>query len=203
MAKSDEIRVLLVRTGQTEWECAGRVCGAADVPLSPAGEAEARSSVESLTEAHLSTVFCGPDEASMATAKALAEKTGAKVRTVDELGEVSLGLWEGKLESELEETCPRLYRQWIEDPASVHAPEGETLEEARERLVETLGRALARSRNGAVGVVLRPLAHALVGCELSGTPIRGVWSMMKSGGPLQWQTIPRDSLKKPRAKAGT
>jgi probable phosphoglycerate mutase len=205
MSKSNEIRVLLVRTGQTEWDRAGRMCGCTDVPLSQAGQLEAETQAAVLTDVKLSAVLCGPDEASQATALALAKATGGKIKVVEELGEVSLGLWEGRLETELEEVCPRLYRQWVEDPASVQAPEGETLEEARDRILEGLSRALNRSKSGAVGVVLRPLAHALVRCELSGTPIRGVWSMMKTGLPMQWRTVERDAFRRPseRARAGT
>ena len=203
MAKSDEIRVLLLRTGQTEWDQAGRLCGATDVPLSGPGKQAAAEQAAGVAGSELSTVFCAPDEASMATAEEVAKATGAKVKAVEGLAELNLGLWEGLLETELEDKCPRLYRQWIEDPASVQVPEGEGLEEARDRIVEHLTKALARSKNGAVGVVLRPVAHALVGCEFAGTPSKNVWSMMKSGPTVQWRTIPRISLRQPRTKART
>jgi broad specificity phosphatase PhoE len=203
MAKSEEIRVLLIRTGQTEWDQAGRLCGATDVPLSEPGKKAAADQAADVAGEHLSTVFCAPDEASMATASEVAKATGAKIKPVEGLSEVNLGLWEGLLESELEDKCPRLYRQWIEDPASVQVPQGECIEDARERIVENLTRALARSRNGAVGVVLRPVAHALVGCEFAGTPSKNVWSMMKAGPASQWRTIPRITLTRSKARSGT
>jgi|ERR1051326_382178 broad specificity phosphatase PhoE len=202
MAKSNEIRVLLVRTGQTEWDHAGRICGATDVPLSQPGKQAAVDQAAGVVGTALSTVFCAPDEASMATAAEVARTTGAKVKPVEGLAEVNLGLWEGLLESELEDKCPRLYKQWVEDPASVQVPQGEALEEARQRIVGHLTRALARSRNGAVGVVLRPVAHALIGCEFEGSPSRNVWSMMKSGPSLQWRTIQRSRLSGEQALAG-
>jgi broad specificity phosphatase PhoE len=205
MAKSNEIRVLLLRTGQTAWDQAGRLCGATDVPLSSDGLETAKQQAASLTGEQVSTILCGPDEASMATAQELAKSIGGKVKPVEGLGEVNLGLWEGLLESELEEKCPRLYRQWVEDPASVQVPEGEGLQEARDRIVEVLNRALAKTRNGAVGVVLRPLAHALVGCEFAGTSCRSVWSMMKTGPSMQWRTVAREALRRSgdKARAGT
>jgi len=203
MANSDEIRVLLLRTGQTEWDQAGRLCGATDMPLCESGKRAAVEQAAGVAGSDLSTVFCAPDEASMATAAELAKTTGAKVKPIEGLAEVSLGLWEGLLETELEDKCPRLYRQCVEDPASVQVPQGEGLEEARERIVENLTLALARSRNGAVGVVLRPVAHALVGCEFTGAPSKNVWSMMKTGPSLQWRTIPRISLRQNRPKAPT
>lgn len=201
MAKSNEIRVLLVRTGETEWEKAGRLAGATDVPLSEAGRDAVRRTAESLADARLSTIYCGPDEASQVTAQELARVTGGKVRIVEELGEINLGLWEGLLASELEEKCPTAYRQWMEDPASVLVPEGENLEDARARIMESLARALDRAGNGAVGVVLRPVAMALVACELTGTPTRSLWSMMRTGPATQWRTIHRETIRAARGRA--
>jgi probable phosphoglycerate mutase len=200
MAKSNEIRVLLVRTGETEWERAGRMAGATDVPLSENGRAAVRREAEALTDVRLSTIYCGPDEASQVTAHELARATGGKVRVISELGEINLGLWEGLLASELEEKCPRAYRQWMDDPASVLVPEGENLDEARTRIVDTLFRLLDKFGNGAAGIVLRPVALALVICELTGTPTRNLWSIIRTGPATQWRIVFRDALRQSRAR---
>jgi probable phosphoglycerate mutase len=208
MSKSNEIRVLLVRTGETEWDQAGRITGAADVPLSEAGLEAATKAADELaaTGTRLSTVFCGQDEASVATAERVASATGARIKPLEELSEIKLGLWEGLRLAELEEKCPSCVRQWRDDPASVQAPEGETLEDARDRLMEALGKSVGKVRgdSGAVGVVLRPLAHALVGCELSGTPTRNLWSMIESGLSTQWRTVDRNQIREAadRVRAG-
>lgn len=209
MGRSNEIRVLLIRTGQTLWEKAGRIAGSSDVPLSDEGLQGARQAATEVSDVRLGTIFCSPDEASVATAQEIARTTGAKVKPVEAFGEVHLGLWEGLLESELEDKCPTVYRQWVEDPAPVQVPEGESIEEARDRIMEGLCRTLEKVRtdNGATGVVLRPIALALVGCELSGAPTRNLWSMMKTGPMLQWKTFERGTLKqtlaRQQARAGT
>lgn len=199
MAKTTEIRVLLMRTGETEWEIAGRIAGSSDVPLSDAGRSAVKDTVDSLRaeDTHLAVVFCAPDEASQATADALAAATGAKVKTIDDLGEMNLGLWEGRLAKELEEKCPTAYRQWVENPAVIRAPEGESVDEAQDRIVSAVARALDRVRpgDGAVGVVLRPVAMGLVGCALSGAPTSDLWSMM-SNGLAQWKTLQRGLLRR-------
>ncbi|MEX2219506.1 MAG: histidine phosphatase family protein [Phycisphaerales bacterium] len=194
MAKAKDIRVLLLRTGETEWERAGRIGGAADVPLSLAGFETVRRRVQELGGARVATVFCGPDEASVATASELAGSTGAKVKVIDELGEIHLGLWEGLLESELEGRCPTAYRQWLENPGCIQAPEGESLDDAQDRIMKAVGRSLKGSKtdNGAVAFVLRPVAMALVGCAVGGCAKRNVWSMLESSPQAQWHTLPRD-----------
>jgi len=81
------------------------------------------------------------------------------------------------------------------------------LEEAADRISEGLSRHLAKTKadSGAVGVVLRPIAHGLIGCEWSGMPIRSLWSMMETGPSTQWRTLQRDTLQlgRERARAGT
>jgi broad specificity phosphatase PhoE len=207
MGKSNEIRVLFVRTGETEWEGAGRMAGATDVPLSSVGRDALRGLASQMADVHLSTIFCGPDEASIATAEELARITGGKVKTLEDLAEVSLGLWEGMLNRDLEEKCPRAYRQWLDDPSLVQVPEGENLDEARARLVDTLGRALEKVRwgNGAVGVVLRPLAMSLISCALADAPTGSLWTMMNAGAAPEWRTLGRGTLRQGsmQARAGT
>ena len=206
MSKPNEIRVLLVRTGETEWERAGRMAGATDVPLSQQGVEAVRGTADGLADVHLSTIFCSPDEASQVTAQEVARATGGKIRIIDELAEISLGLWEGLLASELEDKCPRAYRQWVEDPAHVQVPEGERLDEARGRILEGLSRAFEKVKpgNGAVGVVLRPIAMALVSCDLTGTPSNGLWSIIRTAPPTQWRTVDRETFRRARvgARAG-
>lgn len=207
MARSNEIRVLFIRTGQTEWEDAGRIAGATDVPLSRAGAEAVRQIAGQLGDVRLSTIFCGTDEASVSTAEEVARVTGGKVKPVEDLGEVHMGLWEGLLARDLEEKCPRAYRQWLDDPTMVQAPEGESIDEARHRLVETLSRLLDKSRggSGAVGVVLRPLAMGLVGCALADVSSAGLWTMMKTGLAAEWRTLQKGALRHSgdQVRAGT
>jgi broad specificity phosphatase PhoE len=206
MGNANEIRVVFVRTGETEWESAGRMVGATDVPLSAAGHETIRGLASQMSDVHLGAIFCSPDEASVATAEELARVTGGKVKTLDDLGEVNLGLWEGMLNKDLEEKCPRAYRQWLDDPSLVQVPEGESLDEARARLVQTLGRALEKVRwgNGAVGVVLRPLAMSLIGCALADVPSGSVWTMKNAGLAVEWRTLGRGALRQSgmQARAG-
>lgn len=195
MGKRTDIRVLFVRTGESDWEKAGRIAGSTDVPLTEAGWQATQDSIRGLGEVRLSSVFCGPDETSQAVARELAKATGARIKVIDDLGEVHLGLWEGMLETELQEKCPKAYRQWVDDPAAVHVPEGEGFEEAQTRLMRALNRALERTRGeaGGVGVVLRPVALGLVGCALGGVATNGLWSMIESGPAVEWRTIARGS----------
>jgi broad specificity phosphatase PhoE len=164
MGSPDEARFLLVRTGPTEWDEAGRVCGSADIPLSRTAREEIERAIRSLGGVRLGMVLHPAREAAVETAKLLAAVTGSRRRTAPALEEPSLGLWEGRLASELEENFPTSYRQWRADPASVLPPEGEGLVHARGRIVGAIGRAIGRrgETDPPLAVVLGPLAAAIV-----------------------------------------
>ncbi len=205
MAKARDIQVLFVRTAETQWERAGRIAGSTDVPCTASGWEVMVKAMDGLEGPRLTSVVCGPDEASQAVARELAKRSKTKVKVNDDLGEVHLGLWEGLLGTELQEKCPTAYRQWLEDPAAVNVPEGEGLEEAQARLLDALSRSLSRVRgdSGGVGVVLRPMALGLVGCALTGVPTKSLWSMIQSGPALQWRAVERGSLQAAaRARTG-
>jgi probable phosphoglycerate mutase len=198
MAKSPSTRLLIIRAGDTEWDQEGRVQGGSDLPLCEEGRERVRAEVQKLENGCLSFILTGPDEASMETASMVAEQTGAKVRRLDELCECNLGLWEGLLGSDMEERFPRACRQWLDDPASVNAPDGEALYSARERVVSALGQALRKIRAGSpVGVVLRPIALGIVRTWLKETPSGRFWAEVRSAPWCEWFDVPRQRLREP------
>lgn len=202
MAKSENIRVVLVCSGHTAWDEAGRVGGACDLPLTPQGKTDIESAVRPLAEARFAGVVCAPDESSRQTAEMVAATAGSagqapKIKQVDGLGDVCMGLWEGMRNEEIQEKFPKAFRQWREDPQAVVVPEGETLDEAQSRLAQALSNTLSRvNGDGTVAIVLRPLALTLVRCWLEAAPLRNVWSMLNDAQGLRWRTIERDQLRR-------
>jgi phosphoserine phosphatase len=197
MAKTGQLRLLLVRSGATEWDKCGRMCGSSDLPLCEEGRAAFLAELEQLGRPGLATVLTSPDEASLVTAGLLAEATGAKIKDYDELREVNLGLWEGRLGSDLEARCRSAYRQWVSDPTTVVPPEGETIEEAEARIVPTLAKLLGKARvgaDGAVGLVMRPLALGVVKCWLEGMPTSKLWTAVHDRPVTEWRQVSRPWL---------
>ncbi len=204
MAKAATAKLLLVRSGSTEWDDAGRMQGATDLPLSPSGREAARAAVEDLSLKALGSVCCGPDEASVETGEMLVATTGSKLRRLDELCEIDLGLWEGLLGSDLEDRYPRAGGQWLDDPASVNAPEGEGLAEVSARLIGSIVKSLERAKAGSVtAVVLRPIALGVVRCWLNDRPTTELWSLLKDRPVAELYAVPREKLKTPLLPSST
>jgi broad specificity phosphatase PhoE len=183
MAKTANYRVLLLRTGATDWDLNDRVQGSTDLPLSETGGAEAAAAVAKLGRPPLTAVYCAPDEASVSTAEMLAAAAGVKAVPTPDFAEMAFGLWEGILKAELEDRFCRAGRLLSEDPTCVTPPEGECLGDYAERLFAALKKVLAKGRGrragtaasrGAliappgVGIVLRPVGDAVLRCAMAG-----------------------------------
>lgn len=189
-------RLLVMRSGETDWDAAGRVQGATDLPLAAASIAAVQAAVAGLGRPPIGTVICGPDEASQATAGELAAAAGVKVTVVPELGEMSFGLWEGILRAELDDRFCRAGRQWGDDPSCVTPPEGESLKEFAGRLLPALRRAVSkvRSKSGrravhplpAVAVVLRPVGDTLVRSALGKRSLADVPVLLRERPSPTW-----------------
>ncbi len=198
MARVQDIQLLIVRCGDTLWDKSGRLAGGgSELPLCEEGRVAMRSIADRLSGSSLGVVVGGKDPASEETTGLVSGATGAKVRLTDELGEVSLGLWEGLLLAELEDRFPTVYRQWKDSPEGVLVPQGESIEEARRRLIEAIGRVLSRTRGvgKGVGMVLRPMAYLIVRSWLRGESIADVWTKQDEIPDMEWHCVPRLKLR--------
>ena len=167
--------LIVIRSAATDYELQGRVRGSLDVPPCPEGLAEARALATRLAAQPLGAIYAAPSTCAAETARIVATPHGLQPRPVDLLANLDLGLWQGKLVAELRRQQPRVYRQWQDDPWSIVAPEGETLEEARSRVEKALERIFKRHREGRVAVVVPAPLDALVRWLVSGEPLGDLW----------------------------
>lgn len=195
----NQLDLLVFRTGRTAWEDAGRIVGSSDLPVSDRSLEVVQNNLARLAALRLSLVLSGPDEASTTTATLVEQALGGKRRVLPELREMSLGLWEGLTPTELGDKLPRCYRAWREDPGCLCPPEGETLNDVRDRLLGCLHRVLGRTRAGVVGIVLRPIAYTLVTDALHGVETTALESTRGDWIRIQ---VPRNLLK-PRGMVST
>ena len=204
MAKQTDIQVVLVRSGRTSWDESGRLSGRCDHPLTEEGRAGVEAELDAAEEpVKLGLILCSADEASVETAGVLSSRCGGRVKAVEGLAEMHLGLWEGLLASDLEEKYPKAYRQWMEDPGSVNIPDAESLGEAEDRIRSALAKSLAKVRDEdePVGVVLRPVAFGLVQAWLTRQGATALWSIVQDGPRLIRHAVPRALLKEARERS--
>jgi broad specificity phosphatase PhoE len=167
-------QALLIRSGTTLYDEQNRVQGILDVPLSERGRAEAVRLAESLgamlAATPLAALYCGPGESVVRTAEIVGKALGLRPRRIDDLRNLDQGLWQGLQLEEIRRRNARLFRQWIEDPMTICPPQGETVEDATDRVKQALRPLFRRHQDERFGLVVgEPLAR-LVSCFLRRDP---------------------------------
>lgn len=180
MAERNDILLTMIGCGQTAWEADGRVHGATDLPLCPAGRASISAIASALKPKSLGAIYHSSDEASTDTAHIIAEAVGSKTKLIEELSEPDLGLIDGLTEKDFAERFPRRHKQWLEDPLSLSPPEGEPLVDGRARIFEACSKILKRSKSDHPVIVLRPLALGFMRCWLCDRSVTSLWDIVKA-----------------------
>ncbi|MFI6208174.1 histidine phosphatase family protein [Streptomyces sp. NPDC051041] len=142
--------ILLVRHGETEWSRSGQHTSFTDLPLTPAGEAQAKSLAPLLTDRAFALVLTSPLRRATRTAE-LAGLTGA-ARDAD-LHEWDYGGYEGVTTDEIHRTRPD-WDLWTDGvPPGPEGHLGESPEQVGRRADRVLSRVAAALPGGDVVLV--------------------------------------------------
>ena len=158
------LTILLIRSGITEFDAQGRIQGTLDVPLCEEGRSQALATAQDLVTrtGSIDALYAGPCLSAQQTAEIVGERLQLKPKTVKKLYNLDQGLWQGLLFDEVKAKQPKVYRQWQDRPDTVCPPEGETLQEAKERLRAALAKLTKKHKQGTIAIVLaQPLASVL------------------------------------------
>jgi broad specificity phosphatase PhoE len=179
---------LLIRPGATEYDEQGRVQGTLDIPLCEDGRRHVEAMVEELRVQPITAIYTSPSQAAEQTADAIGEALDMKVKTLDNLRNLDHGLWQGMLVADVKVKQPRVYRQWLEQPATVCPPQGESVGDAEERLQTAVAKIAKKHKfEGLVALVLpEPLASLL--CHvLRHDGLGDLWNSRNGSTP--WEII--------------
>ncbi len=176
------MRILLARHGETAWNAEGRYQGQEDIPLSPVGEAQARSLGERLRDVQIDRAVASPLSRAVRTAElALGPERAAMLTTDPGLMEIAHGEWEGLLASEIRERDPDRLRAWRESPHDVLMPQGESLQHVLDRAWPALARAGAGlGANDTLLVVAHDAVNRVLLCRILGLPLQQLWSFRQA-----------------------
>lgn len=159
-------QVVLIRPGATLYDEQHRVQGVLDVPLSDRGRAEVEVLAEQLAGLELSALYCGPGESVGRTADVVGKSLGLRPKRVEELRNLDQGLWQGLQVEEIKRRNFKVYRQWIDDPLTVCPPQGETVDDALDRIKAAVKPLIRKHRNDIIGLVVAEPIGQLIACYL-------------------------------------
>ncbi len=134
-------RILLVRHAETDWNHTRRFQGRSDLPLNQKGRDQAHALALALKDEFLAAIYSSPLARAMETAH-LIKVFHPSVPLFQEEGlvEMDLGELEGMDGARWAEQYPDFRKAWLENPALVSMPGGESLREVQDRAVQALER---------------------------------------------------------------
>ncbi|MDJ0900798.1 MAG: histidine phosphatase family protein [Xenococcus sp. MO_188.B8] len=182
-------RLLLVRHGETQWNKESRFQGIRDIPLNENGKAQGRKAGAFLKDIKIDFAVSSPMLRPKETAEIILEHhPGVSLETTSELVEICHGLWEGKLESEIEAEFPGLLQQWKDKPETVQMPEGENLQEVWDRAIAAWQKIVANYSNGGAPrtgiVVAHDAINKVLICFLLGLKPDNFWNIKQGNGAV-------------------
>jgi len=185
-------RMLLVRHGETDWNREKRFQGWVDVPLNEMGRQQAQQAAEFLRSVTIDRAVSSPMLRPKETAEiVLSHHPALTLELFPDLREISHGLWEGKLESEIESQFSGQLQQWQEAPATVQMPEGENLQQVWERAIGCWRDIVASSGQQTVLVVAHDAINKAILCHVLGLSPENFWNFRQGNGAVSVIDYPK------------
>jgi len=131
--------IILVRHGQTEWNRVERFRGRYDIELNSTGLAQVRLTADRIARSWKpAAVFTSRLRRAMQTAEVIARACSLVAQSLEGLLDIDYGDWQGLTPADAREQWPSLVSDWYEHPERVHIPNGESLQQVRDRAVAAL-----------------------------------------------------------------
>lgn len=148
------LELLLVRHGETDWNRGDRVMGRQSIPLNARGREQARLLAEYLRGIPLSAIFTSPVARARETTQFLATiSNGCPVISEDDLAEIDYGRLDGHSFHEVAQHYRQQCGNDRDHPASVVFPDGESLQQAADRVGRVIERVQREHQEGKVLLV--------------------------------------------------
>ncbi len=175
-------RLVLVRHAEPDQSALGRCYGRLDVPLSLAGRAQAEELGASLAGLSPAAVYASPLARALETARPIAAAFGLEPVVHDGLRELDFGELEGMRYEEIAAERPALFRAWMERPAEVRFPGGESLAELRARSLAAVDEIRDRHEGQIVAVVSHGGVLRVVLADALGLPDGALFRLHQAYG---------------------
>ena len=195
-SKVGKSRIILVRHGETNWNKEGRFQGQIDIPLNDNGKMQARNASEYLKGIKFNKAYSSSMIRPFETAKIILKNTNLKINKIDELVEISHGLWEGKLEEDIKGKWPKLLEDWHKRPETVIMPEGESIIDVSKRSISAWENICELQENDDITLlVAHDAVNKTIICHILGLDCSNIWMIKQGNGGITVIDIFKDPNK--------
>jgi broad specificity phosphatase PhoE len=174
--------IYLARHGQTEWNTQLVFRGRKDIPLNEMGHKQARALAGTLKDRNINAIYTSPLRRAVETAQPIATLLALEVVPVPGFIDVNYGEWEGVSHQEIKRRCAHQYAQWEQRPELVQFPQGETLDEVKERAFGALTDIVRVNPAGSVLIIAHRVINKVLLCTLLGLSTAHFWEIRQDTG---------------------
>jgi alpha-ribazole phosphatase len=165
--------------------CTRGLCyGSLDVPLSEEGVRCAYAMAASLAHERIASVYASSKQRCVVPARILAEVQQCPFKIIDGLQELNFGKFEGHSYEELAVSYPGLYHEWMENPAGVKFPDGESLCDMSARVMLALREVFVRHTGESIAIVTHGGPIRAILADALGMPSRNIFRIEQRYGAL-------------------
>ena len=167
-------RIFLIRHGETEFNRLGVFRGRYEVELNEGGRKQAGEIAQALKSENIGFLLASPLGRATETAGIIAKELGIDYRVDEAFNNIDLGLWQGVPKDRVMHDYPDLWRRWITGPEEMRVPEGETVEEVKERAFRRIAE-LVSVEGGNFGIVTHRSVLKGLAASILGVPAPWFW----------------------------
>ncbi len=175
-------KAYLVRHGQTEWNKKLTFRGRIDIPLNERGRQEANAIAETLKDKNINAIYTSPLKRSIETAQPTASFFHLEIVHAQGLIDISYGNWEGLTFNEIKKSYRDQYIKWEKRPELIRFPNGETLDEARERSFSAFKDIVKGNPGKSILIIPHRVINKVLLCAILGLSNSHFWEIKQDTG---------------------
>ena len=169
-------KIILARHGETEWNVGEVFRGRIDIELNETGTKQAELLAEYLSDSEIDAIYSSPLKRALKTAEVIASHHKLDVEIAPGLIDFDFGKWQGLSHQEVKDKYKALYAEWVSRPDQARMPDGESLNDVRERAMSVVGDVIAKHEETVVLVAHRVVNKVLI-CALLGLDNSHFWDI--------------------------
>ncbi|MFX3673545.1 MAG: histidine phosphatase family protein [Paenisporosarcina sp.] len=169
------LTLYITRHGQTEWNVQSRMQGWADSPLTATGMEAAKLLGNRLRDVPLEAVYSSSSGRTIHTAQLIIENREIPMIQKDDLREINVGEWQGRLSSDVERDCANQVKTYYERPSRFESTSGESFHMLKERVLRAIEEIVSAHPNGHVLIVTHGVVKKCLINHFSGADLDLLW----------------------------
>ena len=168
--------IILVRHGETKWNVGEVFRGRVDIELNATGIKQAEKLAEYLGNRRLKSIYSSPLRRALKTAEIIARHHKIEAAIAPGLIDFNYGQWQGLSHREVKDKYKELYGEWVNHPERIKMPDGESLENVRQRAMAVVTEIIT-GYNGTVVLVSHRVVNKVLICALLGLGNSHFWNI--------------------------